>query len=566
VKSSVRVFFLFLVIFLATMGGHLYSPDEEILFRTTQSLAEHGRFSIEPLQGFATRKGIDGVEYAQYGIGQPILAVPFYYFGKALYKIFPFQNAPFWVEDTTQYYDIAPEPVVLRLGVSLFNQVVTALLCAVLFSFCHYLTRDLKAAWMTCLLFGVGSYAWVHSKPFFTEPLAALLSFSSFYLLYKGLEKSSLSRILLGGILYAYALLVRLDSLFLIPGYFVLIFLSNGRFTGYKFSRLIRAQFRSPGEIDPEDPMFSAGLSEEERKIAKSPLRHYLFFAPLALSFLILLALNKSRYGSFMSTGYEDQEEGLRFSTPLLAGFYGFIFSAGKGMFFFSPPLALFFFAARKFYKKYFALALGLFALALSFFVVQCKWQNWPGGWCWGPRHIYQIHVFLALPISILFLAPRSVGKRCVFWAFLLVGAFIQIYGSSQNFIDYYAEFFTTPRTPPNNNNVWYRESEPFLDNAYALFILDEKGQMLNRVPLHTLVSPIQNSIYYPQNSVWSNYFVLLRLGRHDFFWPRLVCRRSSRQSGSVPQGSGNVPRDNGKNVQEPRRTPPQKSIDSQIP
>ena len=565
-KSFLRVFFLFLVIFLATMGGHLYSPDEEILFRTTQSLAERGRFSIEPLQGFATKKGVDGREYSQYGIGQPLLAVPFYYFGKILYAIFPFQNAPLWIQDTTQYYDIAPESVVLRLGVSLFNQVVTALLCAVLFSFSWYLTKDLKAAWITSLLFGLGSYAWVHSKPFFTEPLAALLSFSSFYLLYKGLEKSSLSRIFAAGVLYAYALLVRLDSLFFIPGYIVLIFLYNGRFTGYKFSRLLRAQFRSPGKIDPEDPAFSVGLSEEEWKITRSPLRHYLFFAPLALSFLVLLALNKSRYGSFLSTGYEDQSEGIHFTTPLSAGFYGFIFSAGRGMFFFSPCLALFFFAARKFYKKFYPLGLGLFALVLSFFLVQCKWQNWAGGWSWGPRHIYQIHVFLALPISILFLAPRSVGKRCVFWAFIIVGAFIQLYGSSQNFIDYYVEFFITPRTQPNNYNVWYLESEPFLDQAYALFILDEKGQIINRVSLRTLVSPIQNSVYYPQNSMWSNYFVLLRLGRHDFFWPKFLFRHSSGESGSVPKASGKGARDNGKNVQEPPRIPQQKSVDSQTP
>ena len=38
---------------------------------------------------------------------------------------------------------------------------------------------------------------------------------------------------------------------------------------------------------------------------------------------------------------YSDQTEGIQFSTPVLAGLYGFLMSVGKGMFFFSPPLFL---------------------------------------------------------------------------------------------------------------------------------------------------------------------------------------------------------------------------------
>jgi hypothetical protein len=226
------------------MGGHIYSPDEEILFRTTQSIAEHGTLSIESLQGFATKRGIDGKEYAQYGIGQPLLAVPFYYAGKILARLFPGEAEPSFIKGMIQYHDRSRESALLRLGVSLFNQVVTALLCTVLFLFCRKLTRDDTAAWMAVLLFGIGSYAWPHSKPFFTEPLSALLCFSSFFLLYLGINKGSLIRILAGGGLFAYSILVRMDNIFMLPGYTALIFFHNARNLEYGVSN---DRIRRPG-------------------------------------------------------------------------------------------------------------------------------------------------------------------------------------------------------------------------------------------------------------------------------------------------------------------------------
>jgi hypothetical protein len=520
------------------MGGHIYSPDEEILFRTTQSLAEHGTQSIEPLQGFATKTGIDGRQYAQYGIGQPILAVPFYYAGKCLSRIFPRENEPLWIQGMIQYHDRSGDSALLRLGVSLFNQVVTALLCAVLFLFSRRITKDATAAWMAVLLFGIGSYAWSHSKPFFTEPLAALLCFSSFFLLYLGLNKQSLIRILLGGCLFGYSILVRLDSMFMLPGYAALIFFHNVGDLKFGFSTWIRAQFKLTEKGLEENDAINQEDRSTRSLCIRSPLFHYLFFTPLILAMGIILLQNKIHYGSFLSTGYEDQSEGFHFSTPVLGGLYGFLFSVGKGMFFFSPPLILFFFSISRMIKRYKSPALGLIFLVVSFFLVQCKWQNWAGGWCWGPRHIYQIHVFLALPIGLLFVSPRKTAIRCVFWALLLIGMFVQIFGSSQNFIDYYAEYFTTPQTQPNNYNMWYQETEPHLDNFYALFTLDENGKPVQRIPLHYLVSPVQNSLFYPQNSVWTNYWEMLRLGRHDFFWIKLFTpdRPPSIQENESPQ------------------------------
>ena len=520
-RHSLRVFFLFLAIYLLTFGGHLYSPDEEILFRTTEAMVERGTLSIEPLQGFATKKGPEGQEYAQYGIGQPLLAVPFYYLGKLLYAVLPAEKVPAWFVDTIQYHARTPLSFTLRLGVSFFNLVVCALICAVLFSFAHKLTGDPKAAWMAALLYGFGTFNWVHSKPFFTEPLATLLLFWSFYLLYVGVKEKSGRRLIISGCLFGYALLVRMDSILMLPGFLVLLFFPW-------FDRLTFRLWTMLGGQNSSNPESAENESIEiSNREGENPLQVFAFFIPLVVFVLILLGLNQLKYGAFFSTGYEDQPEGFKFSTPLLAGLYGFLFSAGKGLFFFSPPLVLFFFGIRKLHANSRRLALGLIVTILCFFLVQCKWQNWPGGWCWGPRHIFQVHVFLALPIAFLFTTWKRMAVRAVFWVFLILGGVVQLYGCSQNFIDYHAEFFTTPRTYPNNFNIWYQETESFLKDDYALYLLDEEGNNLKRIPLHLLVSPVQNSIYYPQNSVWRNYIIMLRQGRHDFLWPKIVMRRN---------------------------------------
>jgi len=114
VKTAVVLFFAFLGLYLLTMGGHLYSPDEELMFRTTQSLALRGSLAVEPLAGFATKRGIDGRQYAQYGIGQPVLSIPLYYFGTLLTKVVPSPGVQRFQWDKIQYHDRSPDAVLLR--------------------------------------------------------------------------------------------------------------------------------------------------------------------------------------------------------------------------------------------------------------------------------------------------------------------------------------------------------------------------------------------------------------------------------------------------------------------
>ncbi len=503
VKASIVLFFAFLGLYLLTMGGHLYSPDEELMFRTTQSLALRGSLAVEPLAGFATKRGIDGRQYAQYGIGQPVLSIPLYYFGTLLTKIVPSPGVQRFQWDTMQYHDRSPDAVLLRFGVSLFNQLIMALLVVVVYAFCCYLTRDRIASLLTAILFGCGTMAWVHSKTYFSEPLAALCTLSAFFLLYKGLRENRPVLLLLAGTLAGYGVLTRLDTLLTIPGFLLLILLENWT----TFRKRIGAQTARPLQFIRAQ--YATGDS----------LRAYSFFLPIVVILLLIVMLNKMRFGYFLATGYEDQAEGLRFSTPLLAGLYGYLFSIGKGIFFFSPTLVLFFFAIKKFTHEFRNAAIALLTIILVFLLVHASWQNWTGGWCWGPRHIFLVHAFVGVPIVALLTTPRSAAVRIAYSVLLLLGIAVQIYGASQNFIDYYIEFYRTPQEPPNCYALYSPDDSIALDQNYLLLARSNESQSPQQIPLWALIAPLNDSIYVPQNSQWSAYAIMLRQGKHDLFW-----------------------------------------------
>ncbi|GAB4320539.1 MAG: hypothetical protein Kow0059_14930 [Candidatus Sumerlaeia bacterium] len=512
--DRLSVFFLFLLLYVATMGGHLYSPDDEVMFRTTRALATRGRLDIEPIaQGFATAPGRDGRQFAQYGVGQPLLAVPFYWLGGLLEPAGGTVGAVLRAADPwlMVHHEGRAGDWARRLGVSLFNQFVGALLCAVFWGFVWELTRDRPAAWISTALLGAGSYVWAHSRPFFSEPLAALLILGSFYALHLGAVRRRTLWFALGGALFGGSLLVRLDSAFFGPG--LAVFFLALLFTG------------APGADGAVEPLEGSGadksacanpfLSLDFPAVRPSDTLSFIGWlkgvvaatVPVLLGLACVFALNFYRFGALLTTGYEDQPEGLDFGTPLVAGLYGFLFSAGKGLFFFSPPLVLFFCAVGAFARRTRALAWGILAGACVFFLVQCKWRNFAGGWCWGPRHIFQLTPLLALPVGVwlsqVWRSASAGAVRVAVAVLLVVGAAVQLLGTSQNFISYYVEFYRTPE-----------------DGVYFAPLYGEgETQLLYPPP----PAPINDSIYVPQHTQWRGNVLMLRLGRHDWFWLHLL-------------------------------------------
>jgi hypothetical protein len=95
---------------------------------------------------------------------------------------------------------------------------------------------------------------------------------------------------------------------------------------------------------------------------------------------------NYARYGSPFSLGYT----GEGFTNQLLIGFYGLLFSIGRGVIFYSPLTAIAFIYFLLNYhhleKRHYDV-LGMYWLAsFSILLIFSKWHSFEGGWTWGPR------------------------------------------------------------------------------------------------------------------------------------------------------------------------------------
>lgn len=370
--SGVVLFLFSLSVYLFTMGGRLYSPDCEIMFRTTESIVERFETSIEPLEGFATRQGVNGREYAQYGIAQSVLAVPLYLAGKALSAVVGEQFLHTLRLDTIQYYPLTLSAYTKRFGVSFYNLFVTALTVALVFALTRRIYKSEKVGIICALLYGVGTVALPQSKPFYSEGTAALFLLLCFFIQCRG--NLNTWDFLFAGCGMGMAILTRVDS--------VVAFPALGFFSLYR-------------AFD--------GVWHRRAALGKGLIRLLAFALPVILAVVFIAGYNNYRFGSVAATGYEDQDEGIQFGTPILVGLYGQLFSAGKGLFIYSPVLVLLLWAVPRFVRKFPLEGLIILGVSLAYILVMSKWLNWAGGWCWGPRHIFQVNCFLIIPLGILF-------------------------------------------------------------------------------------------------------------------------------------------------------------------
>ncbi len=552
-RYAITLFVVLVFAYILTHGGHLYSPDEEVMFRVTESVALGHGFAIEPfIGGFATRPRsrvdaatgdsvavprADGREYPQYGIGQPIAALPFYLLGQGLASI---GNGDAWfslarrVRTTGAFADVYPDDITLedsrkegrayavRLGVAFFNVLVMALTGVIVFLIIYHATRDDAAALMTGLLWGLGTVMWTYSRMFYSEPLAGLCVLMAFYLVMRGLDYEATKnteriRILLAGCVMGFGCLVRLDSVIFCP---------------------MLGLYAMFGRYDTTQPLGWDAWKYSIIEALRLPsvwMRLVLLALPVMVAGGVIMALNTRWYGSPLASGYSDQPEGINFSTPLLAGLFGFLASVGKGMFFFSPVLVLIFFGFHRMFSRVPVFCVTVLGAGLMFLLVMSKWQNWAGGWCWGPRHILQIHALLILPVGF-WLADNWYGlRRKVVIALLAVSAAVQVYGCSQSFFEYYHLYFRSPE-PPNayivngaeNRSVYYMGGSVggLVDRVsrrpVRLILQDaQSGQPIRELsPVEYLRAPISDSIYQPQNSQWARYMDMYREpGVHDFLW-----------------------------------------------
>lgn len=516
---------VFLLHLLVT-GGHVMSPDEELMFRMTESIALNGSTRVVPLEGdlatgfvdpalaahtFATRRGaVPGEFFAQYLPLQPLLSAPLVWLATLVEGPLAEPFARCVARGmATAYVETLPEAeqarALFRRGVvvMLFNPLVAALSALALARLGRLLTGSRRAGVLAAALWAFGTVAWPHSRTYFTEPLAglfALLAFDALCRWHVAPGNSGRKQAVLTGVFLGLANWTRVDSPFFTVGII-------GAMTVLGALRFAREE--SQARVDRRSPWFDVFLAGS------------LAFG----AWIALQTFNTLRFGGGdITSGYGDQAERVDFSTPLLIGLHGLLMSPGKGLFFFSPALLLgvwgwFRIPCHLRWVRWTAVA-----AFLPFFVAMVKWQNWDGGWCWGPRHVVQVH--LPLMLGAVFLAAAMNAKRLVAGAAILVAsAGVQLYGSSQNPLDYYREYFMTPEDGEYFTvNLRDLQAAAFAE-SFLLTQRNRDGSAGRAAEPSEIPAPMIDSLYLPQHTQWYAYARMWRLGYCDLYFYNLLAR-----------------------------------------
>jgi hypothetical protein len=354
----------------------LYDTDASTArYEVTKSLVERFDLSIPDGLGF---KGVDGREYSWYGLGQSLLAVPFYIFGKTI---------------------STPES-----AVSMMNQVIGAAVVVVVFLFALSLGYSRRVSLFVSVIYGLGTMAWPLTKQPFDHTLETFfVILSVFFMYYYSAHKMGLY-ILLSAFTAGFAFLTRPTAILVVPPLFVLMLYYSLKQSDFKINT---------GIVIKNITLFSVAL---------------LPFISLSLWY------NYYRFGSFFETGFSLIGVHTRIDfftgTPLLTGLSGFLVSPGKGFFYYSPVALLFFFSIKSFIKKYPELGISFILIILSYLLFLSKNIYWHGDWAWGPRYLLALTPFFIITIAEIFSSDiwfKKKLRKVVLYSILIASLLIQI-------------------------------------------------------------------------------------------------------------------------------------------
>jgi len=364
-KTASRRTFVSIFMFLSSFyflfaSLHVGSGDGVVMYQVTRALVETRSFAIpppspgtvvvdhwgEPIPPDKLRRGgqygawgIDGRYYAQYGVGQSLLAVPFYVLGR-------------WIYQQTQW---GTADFASRVGVMFLNPLILALVGSAIYQLAQWLEYEPGVALGVALVVCLATPLWVYSKTFFSEPLVALAFVVATLAAVRGDQGSTAGWAICGAAL-GMAVLVKPVTLAVLPA-FLIYAASHRRRRGQALALVV---------------------------------------GPLLLGILAVALYNTIRFGSPLDTGYRTAA----WNVPPWVGMYGLLLSPGKGLIWYCPSIVLglagWFLLARR--QPRAAKLLG--GVSSLYLLAHSAYNHWHGGGAWGPRLILPIVPLLVLPLA----------------------------------------------------------------------------------------------------------------------------------------------------------------------
>ena len=389
--SRAPVFWFFLLLYLTTMSGTIASSDGHTMMLLTRSIVDRGAFDVE---GGNTFTGVGGKSYPKAGLGQALLGIPLYWAAS---------RAADWVPPLRS----RREPLI-RFSMQLSGPLAGAALCWVFLGLLLTLGLSRRQALFSTLMLGLATPAWVYSKTYLTEPWTSWLLLCAFAALLRFRRGGDWRQAFVAGAAAGYAVLIKVAML-----------LPAGALGLYLLYVWLRERRRAA-------PLVAAAL-------------------PFAACLGAVLYYNYARFGTVGESGYGLEQTSRGFTTPLYSGLYGQLFSAGKGLVWFAPPLALLLWTWGRFARSHRAEAWAILGMTVPSLVMNSAFRAWAGDGSWGPRYLIPFVPLLLVPVCVG-VAYGAVRRR---WAalLLLAGLLVQWGGVSIYYGSYLREAGEYPYT-----------------------------------------------------------------------------------------------------------------------
>lgn len=385
--------------YLLTSSGRLGVSDALSMFNVTQSLASDLSFSADPCEPAPRSNhcvpGMDGRNYAGFGLIPSIVAVPAYMAGHIVSSVLH--------RDTR---------ILTPLCVVLFHALFTAIVPLILALWLCSIGLSSRTAFLAALVCAFASPTWEFSKGFYSEPYFVLGLIACCFFLSRDDRAISL---VAAGACFGFAVGSRIYGAILLPVI----------------------------------ALYGVVLWNSKQRRVPQMLRNLLVLAgPIAIAFGLIAWSNYFRFGSVLKTGYQLAFPTISalLSTPLLRGMAGLLINREVGILIFVPWVAIVPLFWRRFWVRYRSeavLVLGMIVMNYLFFA---KYVGWHGGWAVGPRMLYPLVPFLVLPVAVLFDegAPAlrtlvgRISMTLIGLAFLIQGLLILYPGSRYYYLEGY--------------------------------------------------------------------------------------------------------------------------------
>jgi len=339
-------------LYLLSGKGFSEILDAEGYYLITKAIVEEGQVGIKPELSSAVLRGNeptrDGRAFLHYGLGYPVVMVPFYVAGRAAGELAARVDPRF--ERFERFFPRAATGTALAF--------ITALTAVALYYLLLQLGLTVHWAVVGALLFGLGTYAWPYSKIGFYEPFLSLCQMLA--LVWAVNYKVSLRAgwLVLAGFAAGWGIAAKPSLGLLLPP-----------LVGYVW-------WAARGQ----DP---AGRGRRVLVAAAGLAAGLLFWAG------VMLWYNAARSGVVTDIGYgPGNYKPVIDIRHILTALYGNALSTGRGFFLYSPLTVLFVLGVGRMWRRNraeLAVMSALIVLNAGYFATRGNWATMRP---WGPRYL----------------------------------------------------------------------------------------------------------------------------------------------------------------------------------